>query len=286
MRVPETGRRGRSAPQARKTADQATWEIHPKTGEHVLSPRGRDLLGLAPDEPVSIQRLVAAVHPSDRDRWKDAIQSLLDVDGPDEIRVDFRSAALPSRWLVAVGRAMFEGLSAIRAVGTLEESSPVLHRERVLLNEVCQEAVEETRLDYPQRTIHLERWSDPQGVWDGEQVRDVVRDLIWSAVIQSRPTAPIRVSAVDCGDQALVVVAYLGKALPAQLREHLLAEEHHDLEPSAVPVLCRCLEIVRAHGGRMDLNCEHDSTVFHVWLPKKGERERPDQPTAVNPVAW
>src|SRR5579871_4703531 len=108
MRFVETDRGGQRAPRAPKTADQATWEIRPRTGRHVLSQRSRDLLGLAPDDPVSIERLVAAVHPGDRDRWKDAIQSLLDVDGPDEIQVDFRSAALPSRWLVAVGRAMFE----------------------------------------------------------------------------------------------------------------------------------------------------------------------------------
>lgn len=31
-------------------------------------------------------------------------------------------------------------------------------------------------------------------------------------------------------------------------------------------------EIVRAHGGRIELTSDESGTVFHVWLPKIGER--------------
>ena len=98
---------------------EGTWEIRPRTGEHILSPRSRQLLGIGYDEPISIQRLLAALHPGDPARWKDAVAEVLDPARSRECSIAFRTADPVPRWLTASGRAFFEGTRAVRVIGTL-----------------------------------------------------------------------------------------------------------------------------------------------------------------------
>jgi PAS domain-containing protein len=100
---------------------EGTWEIRPRTGEHVLSPRSRQLLGIRDDEPISIQRLLAALHPGDRERWKEAVAEVLDPESSGECSIEFRTADPVPRWLAASGRAFFEGMCAVRVAGTLQD---------------------------------------------------------------------------------------------------------------------------------------------------------------------
>jgi sigma-B regulation protein RsbU (phosphoserine phosphatase) len=98
-----------------------TWEIRPVTGEHVVSARTRDLLGIKGDEAISIQRLLAALHQGDRQRWKDAVEQVLDAKRSGERYLEFRTAGPAERWLAASGRAFFEGTGAVRVAGTLQD---------------------------------------------------------------------------------------------------------------------------------------------------------------------
>src|SRR5437868_15115065 len=100
---------------------EGTWVIRLRTGEHVLSPRSRELLGIGEDERISIQRLLAALHPADRERWKDAVAEVLDAEGGGESSIEFRTSGSTPRWMVASGRAFFEGSRAERVAGTLRE---------------------------------------------------------------------------------------------------------------------------------------------------------------------
>ena len=100
---------------------EGTWEIRPRTGEHVLSRRSRQLLGIGDDEPVAIHRLLAALHPGDRERWKDAVAEVLDPEGSGQCSIEFRTAGPFPRWLAASGRAFFDGMYAALVSGTLRE---------------------------------------------------------------------------------------------------------------------------------------------------------------------
>jgi signal transduction histidine kinase len=188
------------------------------------------------------------------------MEGLLDPEGTGVLRVDFRTAQRPGRWLTATGRAFFDGLTPVKVVGTF--------RQPALLAEICAEVVDEAAREHPSHPIHFERWDDAPGEWDTYPLTEVARSLIGSAVMRSDPGAPIVVSVANCGEQALMIVADLGEPLPKEIREHLLDPEHHDEAPSTHPTLCSAVEIVQAHGGRLDLSSEHDSTVFHVWLPR------------------
>lgn len=102
-------------------AGVGTWEIRLRTGEHVLSLRSRELLGIGEDEPISIQSLLAALHPGDRERWKDAVAEVLDPESSGECSLEFRTSGPAPRWLAATGRAFFEGMRAVRVAGTLRD---------------------------------------------------------------------------------------------------------------------------------------------------------------------
>jgi hypothetical protein len=119
--LPEPREAADGAPLATEAAGVGTWEISPRTGEHVLSLRSRQLLGIGDDEPISIQRLLAALHLGDRERWKDAVAEVLDPEGSGECSIEFRTADPVPRWLAASGRASFEGMRAVRVSGTLQD---------------------------------------------------------------------------------------------------------------------------------------------------------------------
>jgi hypothetical protein len=112
-------------PAANDDADLApqagSWELDFETGEYVLSPRGRELLGIRPGEPVTIERLLAALHPGDLARWQQATEAVLDPEGDIQCTIEFRTADPLSRWLVATGHAVFDGTRAVRVAGTLRE---------------------------------------------------------------------------------------------------------------------------------------------------------------------
>src|ERR1700694_1990499 len=99
---------------ALEAAGAGTWEIRPLTGEHLLSPRSRELLGIEGDQAISIQRLLAALHPAARGRWKEVFAQVLDAEGSGQCYLEFRTAGPAPRWLAASGRALFEGMTAVR----------------------------------------------------------------------------------------------------------------------------------------------------------------------------
>src|SRR5437588_3398846 len=75
-----------------EAAGVGTWEIRPRTGEHLLSRRSRQLLGIGDDEVISIQRLLASLHPDDRELWKEAVARILDPERSGEWSLEFRTA--------------------------------------------------------------------------------------------------------------------------------------------------------------------------------------------------
>src|SRR5258708_18671282 len=174
---------------------EGAWEIRPRTGEHVLSLRSRQLLGIGDDEPISIQRLLAALHPGDRERWKDAVAEVLDPEGGGECSLEFRTADPVPRRLSASGRAFFEGMRAVRVAGTLQEVTGEKRLEEVRdfqlvepardlhtpLAAICRHAIDEALFAHPGHPIEFERWDEAPGQWDRDCLLRVVRGLLSKA---------------------------------------------------------------------------------------------------------
>jgi PAS domain S-box-containing protein len=187
------------------------------------------LLGIEGDEAISIKRLLAALHPGDRERWKEAVAQVLDAEGSAECHLEFRAAGPAERWLAASGRAFFEGMRAVRVAGTLRditeqrraEEELVLKRERVALAGICREAIDEASLAYPGHPIEFESWDDAPGEWDHDRLLQVAGNLLSNALSHGAAGEPVIVSVVDCSAQALLAVANRGQPIPDPVREHL-----------------------------------------------------------------
>jgi sigma-B regulation protein RsbU (phosphoserine phosphatase) len=303
------------------------------------------LLGIESDESISVQRLLAAIHPDDRDRCKEAIAQVLDADRGRECYLEFRTAGPSERWLAASGRAFFEGMRVVRVAGTLQEVTEqkrteekrearlgelghdlrlplsaismgiqlvqrdvpekgrilssmhalvqrmdrlihqllrvagsgtgelVLKRERVPLAGICREAVDEALLAHPDRIIEFQGWDDALGEWDRDRVLQVVRNLLSNALTHGAEGEPVIVSVVDCKDEALLVVFNRGQPVPDRFREQLLDPTRREGWSSGHLGLGIVKEIVRAHGGRIELISDQLATLFHIWLPKKAREE-------------
>jgi signal transduction histidine kinase len=329
---------------ALKAAGAGTWEIRPVNGEHFLSARSRELLGIEGDGAISIRRLLAALHPGDRERWKDAVAQVLDAERAAECHLEFRTAGPAERWLAASGRAFFEGMRAVRVAGTLQDITEhkraeeqrdvrlgelghdlreplnaistgiqlvergvpakpevlsamrftvqrmdrlidellpfarsgsgelVLKRERVTLAGICREAIDQASLAHPGHPIEFESWDDAPGEWDHDRLLQVAQNLLSNALSHGAPGEPVIVSVIDCSEQALLAVANRGEPIPDPFREHLFDPARRGTWSSDHLGLHIVKEIVRAHGGRIDLISDDSATVFHVWLPKERER--------------
>jgi two-component system sensor kinase FixL len=72
------------------------------------SPEGRLMYGLPPDEPVTLDRSLAVIHPEDREFTRDAIAKALTSGGDyaANYRVEFPDGAV--RWIAARGKVVFD----------------------------------------------------------------------------------------------------------------------------------------------------------------------------------
>jgi sigma-B regulation protein RsbU (phosphoserine phosphatase) len=316
-----------------------------------LSARSRELLDIDRGATVSIQRLLAALHPGDREAWKNAIAQVLDAEQGGECRFEFRTVGAPERWLVASGRAFFEGIRAVRVVGTLQDITDqkrseeerdirlgelghdlrvplsaismgvqlvqrdvpekamilsamrltlqrmnrlidqllrfarsgtgelVLQREWVPLAEICQEAIDEASVAHPGHPIEFECWDDAPGQWDRDRLVQVVRNLLSNALTHGAAGEPVIVSVIDRGEEALLAVANRGQPIPELFREHLLDPTRRGPWSRDHLGLAIVKEIVRAHGGRIELTSDEIATIFHIWLPKTRESSLPQHET-------
>ncbi len=132
-------------------------------------------------------------------------------------------------------------------------AGPVLKRERVALAEICRMVVEEASRAHPDADVVFNDWNEASGVWDRQQMIQLVRDLFSSAFAHGGPGSSILVSLSQSGENALLVV--VSSRQPGNC-------------PSEVSVLLRVREIVHAHGGQTLLIVRNNDRFCHVSLPR------------------
>lgn len=102
-----------------------TWDYFPETGRFRWSERCRSLFGVAPEELVTYEQFLDALHTEDRARTHEAVQRALRSDGGGVFDVEYRAASSQdgtSRWIRATGRAFFDEQGrAVRFIGTVQD---------------------------------------------------------------------------------------------------------------------------------------------------------------------
>jgi len=108
--------------QVMKAAGAGIWEVDPRSLEATADGRFRELFSLTPDEPFSVEKGLAIIHPEDRSRVAQAITDAIAGKDGGQYHAEYRvrrAPGDPSRWLEARGQALFgaDG-KAVRFLGT------------------------------------------------------------------------------------------------------------------------------------------------------------------------
>lgn len=145
-----------------------------------------------------------------------------------------------------------------------------IERERCNLVEIARQVVSEIRAANPERAIALDAIEALEGSWDARAVAQVVSNLVGNAV-QHGAERPVTV-VVHGGAEAILEVHNDGEPIPHELLEDLFEPYRRGQgEPRSRGLglgLYITREIVRAHGGTIDVRSTRDAgTRFVVRLP-------------------
>lgn len=143
------------------------------------------------------------------------------------------------------------------------------------LAQICTELVEEAKNTDPMRIIGIVSQGDCVGLWDPGRISQLMSNLIGNALAHG--TDPVEITIVGDRDDVLVLVANRGPAIPAGILATLF-QPFSGARKTRTTVsnsggmglgLYIVSEIVRAHGGAIEVNSEAGLTTFSLRLPRR-----------------
>jgi signal transduction histidine kinase len=166
---------------------------------------------------------------------------------------------------------------ATLAFGRAEEPPPVLNLVRFAA--VVTEVIDGERLAVGDHDISFSE-DVPPGMTiraDGEQLYRVILNLVRNArqaIMASGKPGEIGIAAVEDDDLWRITVSDTGPGLPPRAREHLFRPFQGGTTKGGAGLgLTIAAELVRGHGGRLDLErSDGTGTTFAILLPKAAER--------------
>ena len=136
----------------------------------------------------------------------------------------------------------------------------------------------ETRVRYPRSLLRLESTGDFNGFWDEGRMGQLLSNLLANALTHGETEAPVTVRLWENADGVAFSVHNLGTPIPPQEQQLIFRPLVRGMAPgqgerresSGLGLgLFICQEIVRAHGGSLDVtSTAADGTRFTVRLPR------------------
>ena len=128
---------------ALKSAELGTWDFNPLTGVLQWDDQCKAMFGLPPASAINYDRFLAGLHPEDRERTDQVVQSALNPESNGEYEIEYRTIGIEDgveRWIAAKGKAFFNPAGiAVRFIGTVlnitEQKRAEAEREQLLQRE-------------------------------------------------------------------------------------------------------------------------------------------------------
>jgi PAS domain S-box-containing protein len=143
-----------------------TWQWYREAGTIEWSDRFGELLGLPPDAPRTLDRVLEAVHPDDREPTRSALRKAQDPTGDGELATEVRVPLGDGsvRWIEARGRAFFDGERFVsRFLGTLLDITDRKRAEARVQEDIRRRSEESFRLLVENVTDYAIYMLDPEG---------------------------------------------------------------------------------------------------------------------------
>lgn len=142
--------------------------------------------------------------------------------------------------------------------------------------EQCRRIIDEVEFASPGISIEMEAKGEMRGAWDPERLGQAVSNLLTNAVQHGEP--PYRVMLLDTGPEIVLRVSNHGDPIPSEMLAVLFEPFSHDESANGLGLgLFIVREIVKAHGGSIDVHSAPDSaTVFTTHWPRADERPESD----------
>jgi PAS domain S-box-containing protein len=187
---------------------------------------------------------------------------------PDSVATVTKSALAVSRSADRMDRIIRDLLDFAR--GRLGRGIPV-ERQPMSLDAVCRRVVDELALAHPEAHLELLAETDLTGSWDPERIAQVASNLIGNAIAHGDGRVVIRASGTPT--EAHLRVTNHGTPIAPDVLPFLFEPFYSRAAARNQTGLGLGLfivhEIVRAHGGRVDVaSTAADGTTFGVKLPR------------------
>jgi signal transduction histidine kinase len=142
------------------------------------------------------------------------------------------------------------------------------------LGEVCRDIVDELSVG-ASAEFRQTAEGDVSGTWDNDRLAEALSNIAGNAVDHSAPGTPILIHVRGESEAVVVEITNQGACIPpailpvifkafrrAKANAHIPSNGHLGLG------LYIASEVVRSHGGKLDVRSSDGSTTFTMWLPR------------------
>ncbi len=176
--------------------------------------------------------------------------------------------------IVTAADRMNRMISDLLDFASARSGSLKIERQKVDLNAVCQQVVDELRLVHRDRVIAFDASGNGEGEWDPERIAQVVSNLGANAIKYSPPNSTVQIRLHGKDDCVAIAIHNYGEPISEEEQREIFAPFRRGSaqtqgESGLGLGLFIALEMVRAHGGHIDVrsDAEHGTT-FEVCLPR------------------
>jgi signal transduction histidine kinase/CHASE3 domain sensor protein len=152
---------------------------------------------------------------------------------------------------------------------------PRVAAERMDLGTTVREVAEQLEVTYPERTLEVTTEGELAGMWDREQVKTAIHNVMLNALEHGRGDAPVHVTTRGRRDDVMVEVHNWGNPIPEELRPLIFdpfrrAAERKRMQSIGLGIgLYLARLATNAHGGTIDLTSSAEAgTSFRITLPR------------------